>query len=79
MYSLGIVFGAAIVGICADKYGRKTLLMIGITLQIVSGPASALVPWFWTFLLTRYLAGVSTGAMFTAAYTICKKKWTIFS
>ncbi|XP_044576233.1 organic cation transporter protein-like isoform X1 [Cotesia glomerata] len=70
VYSLGIVFGAAIVGICADKYGRKTLLMIGIILQIASGPASALVPWFWTFLLSRYLAGVSTGAMFTTAYTI---------
>ncbi|XP_057339224.1 organic cation transporter protein-like [Microplitis mediator] len=70
MYSLGMTCGSSFLGIYADKYGRKNSLIISIILQIIAGPLSALVPWFWAYLILKFLTGISTGAMYSSGYTI---------
>ncbi|KAH0568645.1 hypothetical protein KQX54_021333 [Cotesia glomerata] len=70
MFAFGMTFGSGILGIYADKHGRKTSLIISIILQTIVGPASALVPWFWAFIIFKFLTGVSIGAMYSSAYTI---------
>ncbi|XP_053597549.1 organic cation transporter protein-like [Microplitis demolitor] len=70
VYSLGIMSGSAILGVYADKYGRKNSLIISIILQIISGPLSALVPWFWAYVILKFFNGISSGAMYSSGYTI---------
>ncbi len=58
----GTVIGAAFGGVPADKYGRKpTLLWIGI-LFFVSALGTALVNDVYSFMLFRFLGGLSIGA-----------------
>lgn len=58
----GTVIGAAFGGVPADRYGRKpTLLWIGI-LFFVSALGTALVNDVYSFMLFRFLGGLSIGA-----------------
>ncbi|XP_043249538.1 organic cation transporter protein-like [Colletes gigas] len=67
--SLGKLSGSAFFGIFADKYGRKISYVIGIILLIVSGPAGAVVPWYWAFMVSRFFNGVSHAAIQYSAFT----------
>ena len=58
----GTIVGAAFGGIPADKYGRKnTLIWIGI-LFFVSAIGAAIAPEEYTFMLFRFIGGLSIGA-----------------
>lgn len=58
----GTVFGAAFGGVPADRFGRKpTLLWIGI-LFFVSALGAALVNDVYSFMLFRFIGGLSIGA-----------------
>ncbi len=58
----GTVFGAAFGGIPADKFGRKkTLLWIGI-LFFFSAIGTAIATDVYTFMLFRFIGGLSIGA-----------------
>ncbi|XP_054002072.1 organic cation transporter protein-like [Hylaeus anthracinus] len=67
--SLGKLLGSAFFGIFADRYGRKVSYVIGIILLIISGPAGALVPWYWGFMISRFFNGVSHAAIQYSAFT----------
>ncbi|CAL7951878.1 unnamed protein product [Xylocopa violacea] len=67
--SLGKLLGSAFFGIFADKYGRKISYVIGIILLIISGPAGAIVPWYWGFMTSRLINGVSHAAIQYSAFT----------
>ncbi|KOC64247.1 Organic cation transporter protein [Habropoda laboriosa] len=67
--SLGKLLGSAFFGIFADKYGRKMSYIIGIILLITSGPAGAIVPWYWAFMLSRIINGVSHAAIQYSSFT----------
>ncbi|XP_076754538.1 organic cation transporter protein isoform X2 [Xylocopa sonorina] len=67
--SLGKLMGSAFFGIFADKYGRKISYVIGIILLIISGPAGAIVPWYWGFMASRLINGVSHAAIQYSAFT----------
>lgn len=58
----GTIFGAAFGGIPADKIGRKkTLLWIGI-LFLISSIGAAVAQDIYTFMLFRFMGGLSIGA-----------------
>ncbi|XP_076277681.1 organic cation transporter protein [Lasioglossum baleicum] len=67
--SLGKLLGSAIFGVLADKYGRKMSYVIGTILLITSGPAGAIVPWYWAFMISRLLNGASHAAIQYSAFT----------
>ncbi|XP_057338045.1 organic cation transporter protein-like isoform X2 [Microplitis mediator] len=69
-YAFGKLIGGGILGIAADKYGRKRALIIGLLLQTVAMPLSALVPWFWVYIVFKFLVGASVSSMYSTAYTI---------
>ncbi|XP_076163555.1 organic cation transporter protein isoform X2 [Ptiloglossa arizonensis] len=67
--SLGKLLGSAFFGIFADRYGRKISYAIGIILLIVSGPAGAIVPWYWVFMVSRFFTGASHAAIQYSSFT----------
>ncbi|XP_078050216.1 organic cation transporter protein [Augochlora pura] len=67
--SLGKLLGSAVFGSFADKYGRKISYVIGVILLIISGPAGAVVPWYWAFMISRLLNGASHAAIQYSAFT----------
>ncbi|XP_014606015.1 PREDICTED: organic cation transporter protein-like [Polistes canadensis] len=70
MFSLGKLFGSVSSGIISDKFGRKFVYNIGIIMLILSGPISAIVPWFWCFLIFRFINGISHAAILYPSFTL---------
>ncbi|XP_033177610.1 organic cation transporter protein-like isoform X2 [Bombus impatiens] len=67
--SLGKLLGSALFGVIADKYGRKICYVIGIIMLITSGPAGAIVPWYWGFIISRVVNGASHAAIQYSSFT----------
>ncbi|XP_044583277.1 organic cation transporter-like protein isoform X1 [Cotesia glomerata] len=70
VYAFGRLLGNGFLGIYADKYGRKKALVIGLILQIIAVPSSALVPWYWAYMFFKLITGICVGAMYSSAYTL---------
>lgn len=70
--SLGKLLGSAFFGIVADKYGRKICYAVGIIMLITSGPAGAVVPWYWAFIISRLINGASHAAIQYSSFTTRK-------
>lgn len=58
---LGSVFGAAISGYLADKYGRKQVLFFTAVLFLLSAIGSAIAASFIFFIIARLVAGIAVG------------------
>jgi MFS family permease len=61
--SLGKMLGAGILGVSADRYGRRGVYALGIVLFVVAGPVSAFVPWYWAFVMLRLVTGLGFSAI----------------
>ncbi|KAI4498563.1 hypothetical protein M0802_006269 [Mischocyttarus mexicanus] len=70
MFSFGKLLGSASSGIISDKFGRKFVYSIGIVMLILSGPISAIVPWYWCFLILRLINGISHAAILYPSFTL---------
>ncbi len=67
---LGCAVGAFFAGRFADKYGRKTLLMVSSVLFIVSAVGSGIASGSFEFVIYRIIGGLAVGAasVMTPAY-----------
>ena len=54
---LGMLFGSFVWGSLADMIGRRTSIVIALLVSAVFGFFSAFLPWFWMFVLFRFLSG----------------------
>ena len=61
VFMLGTMTGAPVCGNAADKYGRKELWMIAITMSTFWGFLSSFSPNYYLFLIFRFLVGVFVG------------------
>lgn len=43
------------------RYGRRPPLVIAVIIQLISGVATAYIPWFWGFVVLRFITAVATG------------------
>ncbi|XP_011633595.1 organic cation transporter protein-like [Pogonomyrmex barbatus] len=75
----GVLLGNIIFGSLADRFGRKTPLMVSVILQLLSGIGCAVVPWFHALLLMKLLSALATGGTMVTSYVICMEivgtKW----
>jgi putative MFS transporter len=62
---IGIFFGAPIVGLLTDKFGRRTLFIIDLILFVVFGFLQAVVTEPWQLFVVRLLLGVTIGAEYS--------------
>ncbi len=77
---IGTIIGALTVGLPADKFGRRNMLMLMGALYLISALGSALA-WSWTsFLVFRLIGGVGVGGasvlspMYIAEISPAKKR-----
>lgn len=47
------------------RIGRRIPLVTAVFIQVASGIATAFVPWFWLYVVMRFITAVSTGGTMT--------------
>ena len=55
IYIIGLAVGQLVYGPVSDAFGRRPLLMVGLSLYAVGGVAAALAPGLRTLLIARLL------------------------
>lgn len=68
--SVGMVFGAAMAGFLADKYGRKNILLWTLLIFSIASGLSALATSFAILCLMRFIAGIGLGGELPVASTL---------
>jgi MFS transporter, DHA1 family, multidrug resistance protein len=66
MYAIGRFIADIPVGVLADKYGRKPLMIGGTLLLIISSFLNATAVEFWQFLVYRLLEGIGAAMWITS-------------
>ena len=62
---IGIALGSLILAPRADRWGRRTVILLGLAIDLVGLVATALAPNFALLLAARILTGVGVGAILT--------------
>lgn len=58
---LGMMVGGYLWGYLADRRGRCKVLVVSLTVNGVFGGLASVAPWFWLFLLMRFISGIGVG------------------
>jgi len=69
-FFLGMMFGAALFGRLADRFGRRRILLITVALDAVFGLLSALSPNFAILIVFRFLTGLAVGGTLPVDYAM---------
>ncbi|XP_074038896.1 organic cation transporter protein-like isoform X3 [Leptinotarsa decemlineata] len=67
---LGILVGNLVFGYLSDVFGRKMPLIFEVLLQATTGLLTAFVPWFWAFMILRFLAAAATGGTMITSFVL---------
>lgn len=70
MYALGRLLADLPVGLFADRFGRKPLMIIGTLLLAVTAFLNALATNFWEFLFYRLIQGLGSSMWMTSRTTL---------
>jgi MFS transporter, DHA1 family, multidrug resistance protein len=69
---LGMAFSTLAYGSPADRYGRRPVLLVGLTLFLIGSAASAMANSFGVLLLGRIVQSIGSGCGITLARAIAK-------
>lgn len=70
--SVGKFMGSLMLGVIADKWGRKFAFNISASIYIIAGVLSFVTPWYWIFFFSRFLLGAAGSGVYNSAYTLRK-------
>ncbi len=70
VYLLGSLIATPFFGAFADAYGRKKILLLGMSLFILGSGLSAFSPSIWFLILFRFLQGAGACASFVVGWAI---------
>ncbi|WP_179032241.1 MFS transporter [Paenibacillus kribbensis] len=70
MNSIGMVFGAALAGILADRYGRRVILVWTLLIFSIASGLSAFATGLGVLLVLRFIAGAGLGGELPVASTL---------
>ncbi|MHA0855339.1 MFS transporter [Paenibacillus sp. CMAA1364] len=68
--SVGMVLGAALAGIMADRYGRKAILLWTLLIFSIASGLSALATGFAVLCVFRFISGIGLGGELPVASTL---------
>ncbi len=70
IYLLGMGVGQLFYGPLSDQYGRKPIVLIGLSIAVITSLAAAFVTDISSFLILRVLQGIGAGVCFGLGRTI---------
>jgi EmrB/QacA subfamily drug resistance transporter len=74
-YSLGLAASVLYLGAVGDRYGRKLLLLLGVTLSVPACLFAAYAPSDEALALARVLGGVSAGMAYPTTLALITALW----
>lgn len=74
-YSLGLATSVLYLGALGDRYGRKTLLLLGMGLSIPASLLAGLAPSDGVLFVARMLGGVAAGMAFPTTLALITALW----
>ncbi len=74
-YSLGLAASVLYLGAVGDRYGRKSLLVLGMTLTIPISVLAALAPSAEVLFAARVLGGVAAGMAYPTTLALITALW----
>ena len=74
-YSLGLAASVLWLGALGDRYGRKLMLLLGVTLSIPACLAAALAPTIEVLIGARIMGGVSAGMAYPTTLALITALW----
>jgi MFS family permease len=65
-YIVGLIAGALVFGYLTDRWGRKKLFTITLSIYLAGAVLTACAWDFWSFLLFRFITGLAIGGEYSA-------------
>ncbi|HVS99191.1 MAG TPA: MFS transporter [Solirubrobacterales bacterium] len=75
-YSLGLAASVLYLGAVGDRYGRKTLLVLGMALTIPASILAAVAPSAQVLFLARVFGGVAAGMAYPTTLALITALWS---
>ena len=75
-YSLGLASSVLYLGALGDRYGRKTMLLLGMGLSIPASLLAGLAPSIGVLFVARLLGGVAAGMAFPTTLALITALWS---
>jgi MFS family permease len=75
-YSLGLAASVLYLGALGDRYGRKLMLVLGVSLSVPACILAATAPSIEVLVLARLLGGLSAGMAFPTTLALITALWT---
>lgn len=72
---LGLSMSVVYFGALADRYGRKQLLMLGLSLMVVASALSSVAPTIEVLIGARIFTGLSAGLAFPTTLSLITALW----
>lgn len=76
MVMIGLGIGSAMWGSLSDRYGRKPILLISLTIFAVGTAVSIFSPTIYFFIVCRLFQGIGAGGAMVLSYSIPADKYT---
>jgi MFS transporter, DHA2 family, multidrug resistance protein len=74
-YSLGLAASVLWLGAIGDRYGRKTLLLLGVGLSIPACLVAAFAPSIEVLIVARIVGGISAGMAYPTTLALITALW----
>jgi DHA2 family multidrug resistance protein-like MFS transporter len=75
-YSLGLAASVLYFGAVGDRYGRKLMLILGISLSVPACVAAAFAPNIGVLVVARIVGGLSAGMAYPTTLALIAALWT---
>jgi MFS transporter, DHA2 family, multidrug resistance protein len=75
-YSLGLASSVLYLGALGDRYGRKAMLLLGMTLSIPASVLAGLAPSIGILFVARVIGGIAAGMAFPTTLALITALWS---
>jgi len=75
-YSLGLAASVLWLGAVGDRYGRKTMLLIGVLLSLPAGLVAAFAPTIDVLIVARIVGGLAAGMAYPTTLALITALWS---